>query len=87
MKATSDLVLALRPDAVLVLDDAQYPHGGLEDFQESYALSWGRFKDITYPVPGNHEYETENAAGLVTPQARLNADTIALISVRGTSLH
>ena len=63
MLATSDLILNEGVQAVLALGDLQYPAGDLSDFQNSYDLSWGRFKDITYPVAGNHEYHTENAQG------------------------
>jgi hypothetical protein len=60
---TSDQVLAINPDAVLALGDGQYPDGALEDFQRYYGTTWGRFKDRTRPTPGNHEYETQDAAG------------------------
>jgi hypothetical protein len=30
---------------------------------QSYDLSWGRFKGMTYPAPGNHEYYTTDAVG------------------------
>ena len=63
MLETSDLVLAMKPDKVLAVGDLQYEDGTLAEFQRSYDLSWGRFKDITYPVPGNHEYSTPDAAG------------------------
>ena len=33
------------------------------DFLLSYDLSWGRVKEITRPVPGNHEYQTPGATG------------------------
>lgn len=55
-QATAALVGRIAPDAVLAVGDLQYPHGKLEDFQKVYAKTWGRFKAITYPVPGNHEY-------------------------------
>jgi acid phosphatase type 7 len=58
MMATSELILNEDVDAVLVLGDIQYPGGALSDFQASYDLSWGRFKDKTYPAIGNHEYGT-----------------------------
>lgn len=61
MKHTSDLVVAMRPSAVLVLGDTQYGGDHVEDWQASYGVTWGRFKDITYPVPGNHEYGMEGA--------------------------
>jgi acid phosphatase type 7 len=56
MMATSDLILNANVDAVLALGDLQYPDGTLYDFENSYALTWGRFKDKTYPAIGNHEY-------------------------------
>jgi hypothetical protein len=30
---------------------------------QSYDASWGRLRTLTRPVPGNHEYQTPNAAG------------------------
>ncbi|PZR10427.1 MAG: alkaline phosphatase [Archangium gephyra] len=60
---TAKLVEAQKPDAVLVLGDAQYHDGTLELFQTVYGPTWGRFKDLTYPAPGNHEYRTPDAAG------------------------
>jgi hypothetical protein len=54
---TADLVERLNPDAVAVLGDAQDHEGTLEEFQAEYDPTWGRFKDITYPAPGNHDYQ------------------------------
>ncbi len=54
--ATAALVERLAPDAVLAVGDLQYPRGALSDFRTSYDRTWGAFFDITYPVPGNHEY-------------------------------
>jgi len=54
---TADLVESLAPDAVAVLGDAQYMSGGLEDFLTVYDPTWGRFKAITHPAVGNHEYD------------------------------
>ncbi len=48
---------------VLTLGDNAYPDGSAEDFEECYDPTWGRFKDRTKPIPGNHEYETQGAAG------------------------
>ena len=62
-RATSDLLLAMNPDAVLTLGDNQYETGLLDEFQRSYGPSWGRLLDRTYPVPGNHEYDAPGAAG------------------------
>ena len=63
MSAAADLIEAADVDAVLALGDLQYPKGALEDFKTSYDATWGRFKATTYPVPGNHEYYTADAAG------------------------
>jgi hypothetical protein len=55
-KYTSDLLVNGGYSAVLPLGDIQYYCGGLQAFENSYHLSWGRVKDITHPVVGNHEY-------------------------------
>ena len=62
-RATSDLVVGAGYRAVLALGDIQYENGELSEFRASYDPSWGRVKSTTYPAPGNHEYETEGAAG------------------------
>ena len=62
-KTTSDLVKKIDPDAVFALGDLQYQAGSLANFEESYNPTWGRFKNITYPVPGNHEYGSPGAEG------------------------
>jgi 3',5'-cyclic AMP phosphodiesterase CpdA len=59
---TAKLVEAIAPDAVLVLGDSQYGEGLPEEYARSYEPTWGRFKRITWPVPGNHEYKS-GAAG------------------------
>jgi hypothetical protein len=61
--ATADLLAGLRLDAVLPLGDLQYQDGDLASFQAVYHQSWGRFKAITRPAVGNHEYGTRGAAG------------------------
>jgi len=59
--ATSDLLSGA--DHVLALGDLQYEDGALAKFERSYDVSWGRFKAITSPAVGNHEYLTPGAAG------------------------
>ncbi len=61
--AVADLMPDGRYAAVLPVGDTQYEDATLKKFLGSYALSWGRLKDITRPVPGNHEYRTPGAAG------------------------
>jgi hypothetical protein len=55
--ATADAVAAdTDVSAVLALGDLQYECGELANFRQFYDPTWGRFKDLTRPVPGNHEY-------------------------------
>jgi Glycosyl hydrolase family 99/Calcineurin-like phosphoesterase len=63
MNDTARLLGTIQPDAVLALGDNQYPSGSLADFEAMYADSWGAYRDITFPVPGNHEYGTPAARG------------------------
>jgi 3',5'-cyclic AMP phosphodiesterase CpdA len=60
---TASLVDSIKPDAVLTTGDNQYPNGALQSFQVGYDKTWGKFKDTTYPTPGNHDYATAGAAG------------------------
>jgi 3',5'-cyclic AMP phosphodiesterase CpdA len=60
---TARLTRRLDSDAVIALGDLQYDMGSLRAFRRSYARSWGSLRDITHPVPGNHEYLTRRAAG------------------------
>jgi acid phosphatase type 7 len=53
---TSDLILDGNYDAVFMLGDAQYQRARQKNFSRSYRHSWGRFKAITWAVPGNHDY-------------------------------
>jgi calcineurin-like phosphoesterase family protein len=62
-EATAKLVGGIDGATVLALGDEAYPEGTAEDFNECYEPTWGRFKNRTKPVPGNHEYYTEDADG------------------------
>ena len=62
-KATSDLLVNRGLAGVLVLGDIQYENGELANFNAYYDPTWGRVKSITYPAPGNHEYNTPGATG------------------------
>ena len=68
-KYTSDLLVNANLAAVLNLGDAQYECGSLQAFMQSYDLSWGRVKSITYPVVGNHEYQTTGGVDCTTANA------------------
>src|SRR5262249_19158800 len=47
----------------LTLGDNAYEDGTLAQYDAYYDANWGRFKSITYPTTGNHEYHTTDAAG------------------------
>lgn len=47
---------------ILALGDLAYESGTAEQFAGCYDPSWGRHRSRTWPVPGNHEYETSGAA-------------------------
>ena len=54
--------LAVDPNAVvLTLGDHTYPIGTAAEFADCYGPTWGRFKERTWPAPGNHEYYTKGA--------------------------
>ncbi|MDB4937261.1 MAG: putative purple acid phosphatase-like protein [Labilithrix sp.] len=57
------LVDKLAPDAVFALGDLAYPDGTIDEFLDCYGPSLGRFREITRPVVGNHEYHTPHAGG------------------------
>jgi hypothetical protein len=54
-QATSDLLVGAGLAAVLPLGDVQYNSASLDNILGAYAPSWGRVKDISHPVLGNHE--------------------------------
>jgi len=60
---TAKLVERLKPSLVLALGDLSYEAGTAAEFSHGYAPTWGKFRSITFPVPGNHEYNTDGAAG------------------------
>jgi hypothetical protein len=53
---TSDLIVAMNPSAVFTTGDNAYFMGTLAQFTAYYDPAWGRFKALTFPTPGNHEY-------------------------------
>ncbi|MEX2421391.1 MAG: metallophosphoesterase family protein, partial [Actinomycetota bacterium] len=61
--AVADAIRGIGPNAFLALGDLQYLHGGLEDFRRYYDRYFGDLKEITTPVPGNHETYTLYAEG------------------------
>lgn len=47
-----------------VLGDIQYPSGTFSEFTGSgaFGATWGRFKPLLHPSPGNHEYDADSNA-------------------------
>ncbi len=50
------------PGTVFTLGDNAYVAGTAEQFQKCYEPYWGRHKDRTRPVIGNHDMRTDNGA-------------------------
>lgn len=46
---------------IFTTGDNAYPGGTFEQFTNCYDPTWGRFKDRTFPSPGNHDYGTAGA--------------------------
>jgi hypothetical protein len=59
--ATAKLLDGL-PGTVFAAGDNAYLHGSVENYRDCYDPYWGRHKSRTWPVPGNHDYETDAAA-------------------------
>ncbi|MGI9429219.1 MAG: metallophosphoesterase, partial [Bythopirellula sp.] len=48
---------------VFTLGDNVYPDGSAQEYNDYYDPTWGRHKDRTMPVVGNHDYDTPGATG------------------------
>ena len=60
--AVAEMIAIRQPGLFLYLGDV-YEDGTAQEFADSYAPAYGRLKDITNPVVGNHEYNTPDGAG------------------------
>jgi len=60
-EATANLIEAMKPDAVAIAGDLQYQVGQYSDFQQSFDLTYGAFKFLHRPAPGNHEFYNEHS--------------------------
>jgi hypothetical protein len=58
--ATATQVESLHPDLVAVLGDEQYQVGRYQDFMGSFDHTYGAFKFLQRPAPGNHEFYTSH---------------------------
>ena len=56
-RATAALLDTI-PGTIFTLGDHAYPNGSAKDYKECYEPTWGRFKDRTHPVMGNHDLIT-----------------------------
>ncbi|MFG2222942.1 metallophosphoesterase family protein [Streptomyces sp. NPDC048644] len=52
---TAALVEKINPAFVMTMGDNQYDDARTKDFTRYYDKTWGKFKDKTHPIPGNHE--------------------------------
>jgi acid phosphatase type 7 len=59
--ATANEIENMKPDLIAIAGDLQYQVGQYSDFQNSYDLTYGAFKFITRPSPGNHEFYDEHS--------------------------
>jgi Bacterial pre-peptidase C-terminal domain len=64
---TAALLGPLAPQFVVPLGDASGEYGYLSEYTGCYDATWGAFKAVSYPAPGNHDYEGDStAAGYFT---------------------
>lgn len=61
--STGDLIRAASPTAVVPLGDNAYNDGSATDYATKYDPTWGSFKAISHPTPGNHEYHATPPTG------------------------
>jgi hypothetical protein len=61
-RATARLV-SRRAGFVFTAGDNAYPNGTAADFRYCYAPSWGRFRNRTFPAPGNHDLHRSHGRG------------------------
>jgi hypothetical protein len=64
------------PGTVFALGDNAYPDGSAAAYEDCYEPTWGRHKERTRPIPGNHDYHTKGASGYFDyfGDAAVNAD-------------
>jgi acid phosphatase type 7 len=60
-EATANQIEAMKPDAVAITGDLQYQVGQYSDFEQSFDLTYGAFKFLHRPSPGNHEFYDEHS--------------------------
>ncbi|GGK07562.1 hypothetical protein GCM10010123_41920 [Pilimelia anulata] len=55
---TAPLVSKMNPAALLLAGDIAYGSGTASEYQKNYDPHYGKFKAISYPALGNHDYST-----------------------------
>ena len=60
-EATAKQIEAMKPDLVAITGDLQYQVGQYSDFKQSFDLTYGAFKFLHRPSPGNHEFYDEHS--------------------------
>jgi predicted phosphodiesterase len=60
---TANLLDTFPSDTLILHNGDMTNDGTLNEFNDCYALTWGRHKSQHRPVPGNHEYNTPDASG------------------------
>ena len=80
---TANLIGSIAPTAVLPLGDNAYSSGSATEYANYYAPNWGKYRAITYPTPGNHDYNTPGAAG-TSPTSTIRRRTTPTTSAPGT---
>jgi hypothetical protein len=60
---TAALAKNLNPNQIIVMGDLAYKNGSAKDFQKYFLPKWAPLLSKSLTVPGNHEYNTANAAG------------------------
>ena len=58
--STANRIEEMRPNLVAILGDEQYQVGRYEDFMGSFDHTYGAFKFLQRPTPGNHEFYTSH---------------------------
>ncbi|HET9103175.1 MAG TPA: metallophosphoesterase [Solirubrobacteraceae bacterium] len=58
--ATANQIEAMQPNLVAILGDEQYQVGRYQDFMGSFDHTYGAFKFLQRPSPGNHEFYTSH---------------------------
>jgi hypothetical protein len=61
--ATANQIEGMKPDLVALLGDLQYQVGRYEDFTGSFDHTYGAFKFLQRPSPGNHEFYDRGTPG------------------------